>query len=143
MPRTSSTMNGRTTIRRQKSTMRRKSKRRGKGKSKGKEKGGKDSKTVTCYTCGQQGHISPNCPMKKGNKGNKGKKGSYNGQWYDVKGYGQPQSQGYQQQGYRGYSGQPLNTGQPAANGYNAKGKPPPWHNFGKGKKGQVANITD
>eukprot|EP00971_Amphidinium_carterae_P189192 3755702-Amphidinium_carterae.1 len=36
-----------------------------KGKSKG-DKGGKDGKTVTCYTCGQQGHISPNCPTKKG-----------------------------------------------------------------------------
>eukprot|EP00971_Amphidinium_carterae_P025115 495988-Amphidinium_carterae.2 len=70
-------------------------------------------------------------------KGGKGKKGPYNGQWYDGKGYGQPQSQGYQQQG----SGQPLNTGQSAANGYNTKGKgygkPPPWRNFGKGKKGQ------
>eukprot|EP00971_Amphidinium_carterae_P135120 2678126-Amphidinium_carterae.1 len=35
-----------------------------KGKGKG-EKGGKDSKTVTCYACGQKGHISPNCPTKK------------------------------------------------------------------------------
>eukprot|EP00971_Amphidinium_carterae_P281727 5592740-Amphidinium_carterae.1 len=56
-----------------------KGKRKGKNKGKGKDKGGKD-KAVTCYTCGQQGHISPNCPMKKGGKGNKGKKGSYNGQ---------------------------------------------------------------
>eukprot|EP00971_Amphidinium_carterae_P097570 1930587-Amphidinium_carterae.1 len=72
---------------------------KGKRKNRGKDKGGKDSKTVTCYTCGQQGHISPNYPTKKGNKG-KGKKGPYNGQWYDAKGYGQPQSQGYQQQGY-------------------------------------------
>eukprot|EP00971_Amphidinium_carterae_P080733 1597205-Amphidinium_carterae.1 len=51
-----------------------KGKRKGKNKGKGKDEGGKD-KTVTCYTCGQQGHISPNCPTKKGGKGNKGKKG--------------------------------------------------------------------
>eukprot|EP00971_Amphidinium_carterae_P165591 3282696-Amphidinium_carterae.1 len=50
---------------------------KGKRKGKGKNKGGKDSKTVTCYTCGQQGRISPNCPTKKRNKG-KGKKGPYN-----------------------------------------------------------------
>eukprot|EP00971_Amphidinium_carterae_P087697 1735095-Amphidinium_carterae.1 len=70
---------------------------KGKNEGKGKDKGGKD-KRVTCYTCGQQGHISPNCPMKKGGKGNKGKRGSYNGQWYDGKGYGQPQSQGQRQE---------------------------------------------
>eukprot|EP00971_Amphidinium_carterae_P096702 1914157-Amphidinium_carterae.1 len=63
---------------------------------------------MTCYTCGQQGHISPNCPIKKGGKGAKGKKG---GQWSygQGQGYGQPQPYGYQQQGYNGYSGQPLN----------------------------------
>eukprot|EP00971_Amphidinium_carterae_P288581 5730215-Amphidinium_carterae.1 len=92
-----------------------KGKRKGKNMGKGKDKGGKDSKTVTCYTRGQQGYISPNCPTKKRNKG-KGKKGPYNAQWYEGKGYGQPQSHGYQQQGYSGYSGQPLNTGQPGAN---------------------------
>eukprot|EP00971_Amphidinium_carterae_P165210 3274929-Amphidinium_carterae.9 len=32
------------------------------GKGKGKDKGGKDGKTVTCYTCGKPGHISPNYP---------------------------------------------------------------------------------
>eukprot|EP00971_Amphidinium_carterae_P016542 326754-Amphidinium_carterae.1 len=99
-----------------------KGKRKGKGKSRGKDKGGKDSKT-------------------KG-KGNKGKGGPGKVQWYDGKGSWQPQSQGYQQQGYSGYSGQPLNTGQPKASSYNAKGKgygkPPQWYNsFGKGKKGQ------
>eukprot|EP00971_Amphidinium_carterae_P138485 2744145-Amphidinium_carterae.1 len=76
-----------------------KGKRKGKNKGKGKgDKGGKDSKTVTCYTCGQQGHILPNCPTKKG----KGKaKGSQSkGQWYDGKGSWQPQPQSYQQ----GYS---------------------------------------
>eukprot|EP00971_Amphidinium_carterae_P349465 6491032-Amphidinium_carterae.1 len=124
-----------------------KGKRKSKGKNKGKDKGGKDSKTVTCYTCGQQGHISPNCPHKKG-KGGKNKTGGPNkGHWYDGKGSWQPQSYGYQQQGYSGYSGQPLNTGQPPANGYNTKGKgygkPPPWNKFGKGKKGQIAIIGD
>eukprot|EP00971_Amphidinium_carterae_P268478 5326261-Amphidinium_carterae.1 len=55
-----------------------------KGKNKGKsklckgDKGGKDGKTVTCYTCGQQGHISPTCPQKKGKGKGKDKKG---GQW--------------------------------------------------------------
>eukprot|EP00971_Amphidinium_carterae_P155904 3090836-Amphidinium_carterae.1 len=53
--------------------------REGKGKG-GKDKGGKDNKTVTCYTCGQQGHISPNRPMKKGGKGNQGQEGPYKGQ---------------------------------------------------------------
>eukprot|EP00971_Amphidinium_carterae_P267779 5312618-Amphidinium_carterae.1 len=40
-----------------------KGKRKGKGKAKG--KGDKGGKTVTCYTCGQQGHISPNCPGQR------------------------------------------------------------------------------
>eukprot|EP00971_Amphidinium_carterae_P013696 269903-Amphidinium_carterae.1 len=91
--------------------------------------------------------------MKKGGKGAKGKKG---GQWSYPTSYGQEQGYGYQQppgyspaaggySGYSGYSGQPLNPGQPPANGYNPKGKghgKQPWNNFGKGKKGQVANIT-
>eukprot|EP00971_Amphidinium_carterae_P317741 6316325-Amphidinium_carterae.1 len=88
--------------------------------------------------------------MKKGAKGNKGQKGQrpYNGQWYDGKGYQQPQSHGYQQNGYSGYSGQPLNPVQPPANGYNTKGKgygKPSWRNFGEGKKGQlpIANLAD
>eukprot|EP00971_Amphidinium_carterae_P053226 1048393-Amphidinium_carterae.2 len=118
----------------------RKGKKGGKGKG---DKGGKDSKTMSCYTCGQKGHISPNCPMRKG----KAKGSQSKGQWYDGKGSWQPQSQGYQQYGYSGYSGQPLTTGQPNASSYNAKrkgyGKPPQWNNFGKGKKGQVANIAD
>eukprot|EP00971_Amphidinium_carterae_P228156 4525739-Amphidinium_carterae.1 len=46
-------------------------------------------KGPTCYTCGQKGHISPNCPTKKGNaKGSQSK-----GQWYDGKGSWQPQPQ--------------------------------------------------
>eukprot|EP00971_Amphidinium_carterae_P005130 102273-Amphidinium_carterae.1 len=53
-----------------------KGKRKGKAKGKGKDKGGKDGKTVTCDTCGQQGHISPNCPHKKG-KGGKSKTGDH------------------------------------------------------------------
>eukprot|EP00971_Amphidinium_carterae_P254030 5043117-Amphidinium_carterae.1 len=55
----------------------------------------------------KQGHISPNCPTKKGGKGNKGQKGQrpYNGQWYDGEGYGRPQSFAYQQNGYSGYRG--------------------------------------
>eukprot|EP00971_Amphidinium_carterae_P236423 4692013-Amphidinium_carterae.1 len=111
----SNMMSGRTTMRRQRSTSMSTMTR---GLEGGKDKGGKDSKTVTCSTCGQQGHISPNCPTKKGGKGNKGQKGQrpYNGQWYDGKGYQEPQSHCYQQNGYSGYSGQPLNTGQPPAN---------------------------
>eukprot|EP00971_Amphidinium_carterae_P276490 5486873-Amphidinium_carterae.1 len=127
---------------------------KGKGKRKGKNKGGKgkgarggkDSKTVTCYTCGQQGHISPNCPTKKCKGKGKDKKGQWPG--YGQGGSWQPQSQsqGYNPAGggYSGYSGQPPYTGQPP---YNAKGKghgqPQQWNNCGKGNKGQVANIAD
>eukprot|EP00971_Amphidinium_carterae_P215581 4279192-Amphidinium_carterae.1 len=58
-----------------------KGKRKGKNKGKGKgDKGGKDSKTVVCYTCGQKGHISPNCPMRKGKA--KGSQSKCKGQWY-------------------------------------------------------------
>eukprot|EP00971_Amphidinium_carterae_P231220 4588564-Amphidinium_carterae.4 len=60
-------------------------------KGKGKESQRQDSDVLHVWTA--EAHISPNCPMKKGGKGNTGKKGPYNGQWYDGKGYGQPQSQ--------------------------------------------------
>eukprot|EP00971_Amphidinium_carterae_P262131 5199426-Amphidinium_carterae.1 len=60
----------------------------------------------------------------------------------------QPQPQSYQY-GHSGYSGQSLYTGQPTAFGnapYKGKGYGQPqhqqWNNFGKGKKGQVANIA-
>eukprot|EP00971_Amphidinium_carterae_P148775 2949707-Amphidinium_carterae.3 len=93
---------------------------------------------------------SPNCPSYKGSKGNKGQKGqrAYYGQWNDGKGYQQPQQHAYEQSGYSGYSGQPLHTGQPHASAHNPKGKgygKQPWHNFGKGKKGQlpINNIGD
>eukprot|EP00971_Amphidinium_carterae_P164570 3262660-Amphidinium_carterae.1 len=125
--------------------------RKGKGKG-GKDKGGKDSKSVTCHACGQQGRVSPNCPMKKGGKAAKATKDRRDKDLAMVNGmmesYQQPPSHGYQQNGYSGYNGQPLNPGQAPANGCSTKEKDygkPPWHNFGKGKKGQlpIANIAD
>jgi len=40
---------------------------KGKGKGKDKDKKGK-GKTVTCWTCGKEGHISRDCPSKTGDK---------------------------------------------------------------------------
>eukprot|EP00971_Amphidinium_carterae_P300909 5978892-Amphidinium_carterae.2 len=82
-----------------------KGKRYRKGKGKGKDKGGKDGKTVTCDTCGQQGHnLSqlPNEERRKRKQRTDSEKGQrpYYGQWSDGKGYQQPQSHGYQQNGY-------------------------------------------
>eukprot|EP00971_Amphidinium_carterae_P118995 2357371-Amphidinium_carterae.1 len=57
---------------------------KGKGKRKGKNKGkGKTKEDKT-------GHISPNCPHKKGKGGKSKTGGPHKGQWYDGKGYGQP-----------------------------------------------------
>eukprot|EP00971_Amphidinium_carterae_P118272 2343042-Amphidinium_carterae.1 len=68
---------------------------------------------------------------KRRQKGGKSK-GGKKGQKGQRKGYQLPQSYGYQQNGYSGYSGQPPYTGQPPATGYNPKGKgygKQPWHN--------------
>eukprot|EP00971_Amphidinium_carterae_P131816 2610912-Amphidinium_carterae.4 len=70
--------------------------RKGKGKGKKGDNGkGKEGKTVTCYTCGKQGHTSTFCYYNKGKNG-KGQN----------KGY-QPQSYYSPQQPGKGYPQQP------------------------------------
>eukprot|EP00971_Amphidinium_carterae_P273412 5426226-Amphidinium_carterae.1 len=71
--------------------------RKGKGK-KGNNSEGKYGSTVTCYTCGKQGHTSTFCYHNKGKSGkgqNKGQQSSYHYSQQPGKGY--PQSPPCQQ----------------------------------------------
>eukprot|EP00971_Amphidinium_carterae_P174674 3462341-Amphidinium_carterae.5 len=76
--------------------------RKGKGKrKKGDNSKGKDGKTVTCYTCGKQGHTSTHCYYNKGKSGKGQNQGYQQSSFYSQQpGKGYPQQPPYQQQYY-------------------------------------------
>eukprot|EP00971_Amphidinium_carterae_P162077 3212954-Amphidinium_carterae.3 len=121
-----------------------------KGKARGKRKGigkgekgdnsyGKDGRTVTCYTCGKQGHTSTFCYSEKGKSG-KGQNKGHQQSSSQQPGKGYPQSPPCQQQDYSQPSTpqHPPSTSQPPPKGYN-KSLGKHWNKGGK--KGQQVPV--
>eukprot|EP00971_Amphidinium_carterae_P267545 5307141-Amphidinium_carterae.2 len=83
-------------------------------RKKGDNTKGKDGRTVTCYTCGKQGHTSTLCYHNKGKSGKGQSKGPQSFYYSQRKDY--PQSPAYQQEYYS----------QPSRPQYPTSTAPPP-----------------
>eukprot|EP00971_Amphidinium_carterae_P004572 91536-Amphidinium_carterae.1 len=122
-----------------------KGQKKGKGKGKKGDNKGKDSRTVTCYTCGKQGHTSTFCYYNKGKSG----KGQSKGQPQSNPYYYQQPGKGYHttpyQQQYYSQPSMPQHppSTSPPTKGYS-KGFGKPWNKGGKkGQSVPVHQIND